>query len=194
MMSKREYRSADLMIGGSADDNDEMIVEGYAAVFNQPTVLWSYDGIDYKEEIDAGAFDNADLSDVIFRYNHSSNVYILARTKNNTLSLTVDNIGLKIRAKIAQTQTGRDFYTLVKRGDIDKMSFGFVVEEEAYNRETHTRRILKFKTITDVSGVDFPAYEGTSIAEGRSAEDLFKKYVVQRNDEEIRKRLLLKLI
>ena len=80
-MNKREYRSADLMIGGSADDNDEMIVEGYAAVFNQPTVLWSYDGIDYREEIDAGAFDNADLSDVIFRYNHSSDVYILAKNE-----------------------------------------------------------------------------------------------------------------
>lgn len=194
-MNKCEYRAADLIVGGANEEtSDEMIVEGYAAVFNQPTILWSYNGIDYKEEIASGAFDNADMSDVIFRYNHSSSVYILARTKNKTLDLTVDEKGLKIRANIAKTQTGKDFYALVKRGDIDKMSFGFIVEEESYNQETHTRRILKFKTIIDVSGVDFPAYDSTELFEGRSAEELFKRYICNKKDVENRKKLLLKLI
>lgn len=196
-MTKCEYRAADLIVGGNnADTSDEMIVEGYAAIFNQPTILWSHNGVDYKEEIASGAFDGADMNDVIFRYNHSSNVYILARTKNNTLNLTIDDKGLKIKANIAKTQTGKDFYTLVKRGDIDKMSFGFIVEEESYNQETHTRRILKFKTIIDVSGVDFPAYDSTELFEGRSAEELFKRYIYNKSEknEEKRNKLLLKLI
>ena len=80
----REYRAMTMMVR-AADDENEMIVEGYATTFNQPYLL--YDGCDYKiiEQIAANAFSECDMSDVIMQYNHEGRVF--ARNKNNTLTL-----------------------------------------------------------------------------------------------------------
>lgn len=144
--------------------NEDMIVEGYALTLNTPTVMWEYEGRKYYEVIAPGALDECDMSDVPFKYNHSDDVMIMARTRNKTLQLTKDAKGLFIKATIAPTQAGKDLYTLIKRGDIDKMSFAFSVEEESYNSESRTRTILKFKKIWDVAAVDTPAYDTTSIS------------------------------
>lgn len=174
-MNKKEERFADL----SGADN--LIVEGYAAIFEKETTLFSYDGIDYKEIIDRNAFQGADLSDVVFKYNHSNDFLILARTTNNTLQLTVDDIGLKITANLADIQAGKDLYGLIKRQDINKMSFAFTVREESYDTKTHTRRILKFDKVFDVSAVDIPAYSDTTI----TARNYFKA------QNELKERLIL---
>ena len=133
-------------------------------VYDSPTMLWEWDGVKYYEVIAKGALDGADMRDVPFKYNHSDGVMIMARTRSKTLELIVDDQGLRIRAKLANTTAGRDLYELIKRGDIDKMSFAFNTLEESYNKETHTRTILKFKRIWDVSAVDIPAYSDTSIS------------------------------
>lgn len=160
-----------------------MIVEGYAAVFNQETVLWEYDGIQYKEIIAPGAFDGCDMKDVPFRYNHNDNVMIMARTRNKTLTLTVDEKGLAIRAILAPTTAGRDLYTLIQRGDVSQMSFAFQVQTDTYDRATHLRTIQKFKKLYDVAAVDIPAYDQTSIGvvEQYSARNYFE---AQREAEE----------
>lgn len=165
-MAEKELRFMDLNVASMTEDDkeEEMIVEGYAVTFDSPTVLYSYEGIDYYEVIDRNALDNADLTDVPFKYNHSDNVMIMARTRNKTLELMKDDKGLKIRASIAPTQAGKDLYTLIKRGDVDKMSFAFTVEEDSYNRDTHTRTIKKIKRLYDVAAVDIPAYDSTSIS------------------------------
>jgi hypothetical protein len=90
-------------------------------------------------------------------------------------------------------------YALIKRGDIDKTSFGFIVDEDAYDSLTHTRRILKFKTLCDVSAVDMPAYEGTSIdvADGSavSARDYFSGRIeIEKLTKENEKRKKLYLL
>jgi HK97 family phage prohead protease len=162
--AKRELRVIELRALDPAPDSNEMIVEGRAVVYDSPTVMWEYDGIKYYEVIQRGALDEADMSDVPFKYNHSDNVMIMARTRNKTLELTKDDQGLLIRAKLADTTAGRDLYTLIKRGDIDKMSFAFTVKEDAYDRDTHTRKINKIKKIWDVAAVDIPAYDDTSIS------------------------------
>ena len=84
-------------------------------------------------------------------------------------------------------------YELIRRGDVDKMSFAFSVKESSYNQETRTRKIIKFKKIWDVSAVDTPAYEDTSIV----ARDFFKAQADAERQameiaEETRKRLRLK--
>lgn len=156
MISKdREYLAFEMR----AKDDEKMIVEGYAAVFNQETVLYSYDGIDYKESISPSAFEAAEMSDVVMNYNHQGKP--TARTKNKTLELLIDSIGLKICAKLSGTEEGRRLYEEIKGGYIDKMSFAFTVLEDAYERETHTRRILRIKRLYDVAAVDIPAYDQT---------------------------------
>ena len=160
-----EYRSADISIVSAYDEEREhrQLVEGYAAVVESPAVICSIDGIQYMEVIDRHAFDDCDFSDVPFKYNHNDSCMVLARTRNNTLQLSVDERGLRIVADLAKTSTGKDLYELIKRGDIDKMSFGFTVKEDSYDSITHTRRILKIDKIWDVSAVDVPAYSETSI-------------------------------
>lgn len=169
-----------------------MIVEGRAVVYDSPTVLFEVEGRKYYEVIKRGALDGADLRDVPFKYNHSDSIMVMARTRNKTLELTPDEQGLLIRAKLANTTAGRDLYELIRRKDIDKMSFAFKVKEDSYDRETRTRTIIKFERIGDVSAVDAPAYGDTSL----SVRDYFSAQVEAERQaadaaEERRKRLLL---
>lgn len=143
------------------EDGDELLIEGYAATFEE-TVLFEHEGVEYKEIIDRNAFTTADMSDVIFNYNHGGKV--IARTRNKTLDLRVDNGGLYINAKVGGTDEGRRIYEEVKGGYIDRMSFAFKVSEDSYDRDTHTRKIIGIKKVWDVSAVDIPAYDSTSIS------------------------------
>ena len=137
---------------------EDMIVEGYAAVFDSVTDLGYY-----KEVIDRKAFDNADMSDIVMKYNHEDSVLPLARTRGGTLTFDIDDHGMKIRARLIDTTQNKDIYKLIKEGILTKMSFAFTVKEESYEYETDTRRILAFDKIFDVSVVDVPAYETTEI-------------------------------
>ena len=179
------------------EKTEKMIVEGYAVRFNDPTVLFEIDGVEYKEVINPDALSHTDLSDVPFKYNHSDNVMIMARTRSKTLTLNVDSEGLFIRAELANTSTGRDLYELIKRGDIDKMSFAFTISDENYDVETHTYTIRAIDKLFDVAAVDFPAYENTSIsARKKSALELERSREIDLEksaDEKRKTKLLLKL-
>ena len=146
----------------AADGENKAVVEGYAAVFDTPTVLYSVEGVDYKEEIASTAFASTEMQDVVMNYNHGGKP--VARTKNNTLTLSVDSRGLKVTADLSGTEEGRRLYEEIKGGYIDKMSFAFVVSEDAYNSDTHTRRIIGIKRLFDVAAVDRPAYDATDIS------------------------------
>lgn len=161
--AKKEIRLAEIRALEPEQGQEEMIVEGRAIVYDSPALMYEIDGLKYYEVIARGALDGADLKDVPFKYNHSDAIMVMARTRNKTLELIPDDQGLLIRAKLANTTAGRDLYELIRRGDIDKMSFAFSVAEDSYDRDTRTRKIIKFKRIWDVSAVDTPAYETTSI-------------------------------
>ena len=175
---------------GEIDEN-VMIVEGYALRYNEPTIITQIDGIDYYEVIDTGALDGADLSDVPFKYNHNDAYLITARTRNKTLELFPDNQGLYIRANLSNTNQGKDLYEAIKRGDIDKMSFAFVVKQERYDRLTRTRHIEKIEKLFDVSAVDIPAYDTTSISARSFFEMEIEKEQKAMEIAESRKKLLL---
>ena len=130
----RQYRSFEVR-AGEVVNNGEMWVEGYAVIFNSPTVLFSDEGIDYCEQIDARAFDNANMDDVIFNYNHTG--HVMARIKNGTLELKIDEKGLFIRARLDGTQEGQEIYRNIKDGYIDKMSFQFTIANDIYDRANH---------------------------------------------------------
>lgn len=161
---KKELRLLDLRAKETAPDSTEMIVEGRAIVFNSPTLIWEYEGTKYYEVVDSRALDGCDMSDVVFRYNHSESVMIMARTRKGSLQLIKDDLGLTIQARLFDIAPARDLYTLIKEGAIDQMSFSFVVCEESYNQDTHTRTILKFKKLYDVAAVDMGAYSDTNIS------------------------------
>jgi len=139
------------------------VVEGYASTF-EPYVLFSIDGIDYSERIEPTAFDNADLSDVVFRLEHQGRVY--ARTSAGTLQLWPDEHGLFTKADLGKTQSARDVFADIEVGNYPKMSFAFAVAEDgdSYDKSTHTRTIHRIAKIYDVSPVSFPANPGTELS------------------------------
>lgn len=193
----REYRNMIMEIR-AADNEEQMLVEGYATTFNQPYML--YDGKYYKviEQIAPTAFQECDMADVIMQYNHEGRVF--ARNKNGTLSLTVDNVGLKITADLGGTDIGRQLYQEIKGGYTDKMSFSFVVGED--KRETTedyetsieivNRTITKIKKIYDVSAVSIPANDLTSISARRYADGVIGNIKAERL-ERAKKKLKLML-
>ncbi|WP_217959559.1 HK97 family phage prohead protease [Acutalibacter muris] len=159
----REYRSLqDFSLVPREEGSEEYRVKGTAVVFDTPTVLYECDGVKYCEIIDRHAFDGCDTSDVIFNYNHGGKV--VARLRNKTLALRVTERGLEVEADLSGTQAGRELYEEIDGGYIDKMSFSFSVREAKYDSVTHTRTITKVKKLYDVSAVDIPAYEETSIS------------------------------
>lgn len=161
--------------------------EGYAATFT-PTILFEIDGVQYIEVVDRNAFVDADMSDVIFNYNHGGKV--LSRTRNKTLTYEIDSNGLFIKANLGGTEEGRRMHEEIKGGYVDRMSFRFSVAEDSYNRDTHTRTILKVKKVYDVSAVDIPAYETTTISARSYFEAVAEK---EKADELAEKRRKLKL-
>lgn len=193
-MGKMEMRMA-LLEPANNDDENKQLVEGYAAVFNQRALIWEseWSGWKYMEVIDRNAFNGADMSDTVFKYNHGDVAMILARASNNTLTMNTDDKGLRISADIIDTNNGTDVYKLIKRGDLNKMSFAFTVKSERTEvdkeNKIYTRTITAFDKIYDVAVVDFPAYDGTSI-QARSKEyfvDLEKNL----QEKQRRKKLLL---
>ena len=143
-------------------EGENMTIEGHAIVFEQPATHGSF-----TETIRRGALDGADLSNVPLRYNHNDNVMVMARTKNGSLRLLTDSTGLLIQADLLDTQSNRDLYASIRAGLIDKMSFAFTVARggDSWNfGETETtREVTKIERLYDVSVVDAPFYEGTSV-------------------------------
>jgi HK97 family phage prohead protease len=125
-------RRFDIQVRAIGDEgSQELWVEGYAARFDSPTVLFEYDGLEYKEQIARDAFKEAKMDDVIFNYNHSGRV--MARTRNKTLQIAVDDSGLFIRARLDGTEEGRSLYSDIQNGYIYRMSFRFTIGQEAYD-------------------------------------------------------------
>ena len=153
-------------------ESDDMTIEGVACVFDTETTLFEWDGVEYKEKVDKDAFKDADVSDVIFNYNHGGRVY--ARTRNDSLHLEVKEDGLHVRISLNPEDEGhKELYRDIKSGLIDKMSYAYTISEDSYDVDKHMRTVLKIKKLFDVSAVDIPAYDSTSIST-RSILDLEK--------------------
>lgn len=155
------------------DEEKGFYAEGYPIVFEQPTVLFEDGGIEYREVIDRHALDETDMEDVIFNYDHKGK--IMARTRNGTLWLTVDEKGLFARMRLDGTQAGREMYEEIKKGYVDRMSFQFSIDPayDDYDPKAHMWTIRKIKRLYDVSAVSFPAYEQTSLdARKRAAQEI----------------------
>lgn len=156
----REYRDFSAGNFHASEDTDSYIVEGYATTFDEP-YDFGYNGL--KECISRSALDGADMSDVIFQFNHEGRV--LARQRNNTLSVMCDDHGLFVRADLGGSEQGRQLYEEIKNGLCDRMSWAFIVDDDGwdYDMGTRTSTITKVSKVFDVSAVSIPANQDTEI-------------------------------
>ena len=170
ILKDREYRDMTMEIRTAEDAPEEeqnrKIVRGYASTFNEPYTLYEDDGWRFDEVVDARAFDDTDMSDVIMQYNHEGRVF--ARISNETLTVTPDERGLLIEADLGGTELGRELFEEIAGGYTNKMSFGFTVDgEEILDTKAEdltVRRITSVRKLYDVSAVSIPANDATSIS------------------------------
>lgn len=176
-MKEKEVRKLDIQFRAEDSEDGKMEIKGYAAVYDSPETY------SYTELIAKGAFDEADMSDVVLRYNHNDNFMVLARTRNKSLDLSVDEKGLYMDAKLQEdVSTHRDIFNAIKSKLIDKQSFAFTVEEDTYDYDTDTRTITKIGKVFDVSVVDQPFYNATDVSVASKNDDFMARR------EELRKK------
>jgi HK97 family phage prohead protease len=158
-MAKIEQR---ISVGGFEvrEDAEGMTFEGYAAIFDSPS-----EPLPFIERIKRGAFNRSltkARNDIKLLWNHDTSA-VLGSTRAGTLKLVEDNRGLKVTATLPNTSLGRDAAVLLKRGDVDSMSFGFSVPSGGDDwNEDGSERVLKSVRLHEVSIVAFPAYTSTA--------------------------------
>lgn len=197
-----EYRA--LEVRANEQEGENYIVEGFATTYNQPYVLWrEYDGKDIyeiREQVDAHAFDEAEMDDVIMQYDHAGRVY--ARTTNGTLELDKANEhGLNTRADLSKTEGARSLYEDIKGGFITQMSMGFTVRDDDFEEigkengaTVYLRTIKKIERLYDVSAVSIPAnyYTEISARSGKPGQklqaELQKKLEARKQEAEAERR------
>lgn len=191
MQIKTEQRYIDIRAITDAADG-EMIIEGYAITYDQPATH-EYGTRKFTEVICKGSLDLTDMKDVPLRYNHNDTWMIMARTRNRSLELIKDEIGLKIRAVLIDTQANRDIYKSIQEGLVDKMSFSFTVpdqgDEWSYGERETIRKVININRLYDVSVVDTPFYDTTSVF-ARSFE-LLENNLKQLDSFDLRKRKII---
>ena len=140
-------------------EDGAMRLSGYAAVFNDASVP-----LPFSERIAPGAFRKtlSETPDVRLLINHEG--LPLARTKNGTLTLSEDEVGLRFDADLPDTTEARDLWTLIQRGDVDQMSFAFRVIRQKWSADRTERTLTEVSLADgDVSVVTYPAYPTTSV-------------------------------
>ena len=201
----REYRDMTMEIRTAETEeapDERKIVRGYASTFNEPYTLYENDDWRFNEVVDARAFDNTDMSDVIMQYDHEGRVF--ARMSNNTLTVVPDEKGLLIEADLGGTELGRQLFEEIRGGYTNKMSFGFTVDgEDILDTKDVDGKALTVRTITsvrklyDVSAVSLPANDATSISVRSLTDGEIERIQAERLEAEAlelrRKKLMLEI-
>lgn len=180
----REYRNLGTFETKS-EEGSEFIVRGYASTF-EPYLMFEDDGIQYFERIAPTAFEDADMSDVVFLRDHTGRV--LARTKNGALNLTTDTHGLLSVTDLGLTSASKEMFEDIRTGNYSQMSFSFVVARGGEHFEEEARKVTRvidrIEKLYDVSAVSFPANPGTDI--GVAYRDLFNGVIERREAERLK--------
>ena len=157
-MNNQEQRSLDSGFE-VRNENDKVVVEGYAARFDDETVI----GGKFAERVARGAFEGADMSNTVALFNHDWNMP-LARVGNG-LELSVDEVGLRYRFELGDQSYARDLAENIRMGNVSTSSFGFTVADDSWERrdDMNLRTINSVGTLFDVSPTTQGAYPTTEV-------------------------------
>lgn len=198
---EREYRSfkaSNFRALESEDESPSYKVVGYFTTFNDEYLLfprtkgWPAE----YEQIDPHAFDQCDMGDVVFQFDHRG--MVMSRKRNGTLTIGMDEHGAWCEAYLGGCEQGRNLFEAIQNGLIDEMSFGFVIYEDSdsngyttYKDESgdyHTT-ITRISVLYDVSAVSIPANPNTEIGEMRKRSYLSARIESDRVEAEEARRM-----
>lgn len=185
---EKRFITGGLEIRKNDDGTESRTIEGYGVVFDS----YSHDLGWFRERVNRSAFENVDMTDVVATFNHDFN-QIMART-TNTLSLTIDDKGVKYSFEAPKTTAGNDLLENVKNGNIRGSSFMFTVGEDRWTFKKSTdevdeREILKVDKLYELGPVTMPAYPETTTSAKRSYDEAFNSVKAKDNAEkEIKER------
>lgn len=168
-MHERRY-TAGAIEARTADTG--LTIFGHASVFDTP-----YDLFGFTEQVARGAFKKSlKEGDVAALWNHDPNV-VLGRKKSGTLRMTEDEVGLYYEVDLPDTQSARDLYTLIQRGDVYQSSFAFEIIKEDWDypkkgEEGQPLRTIREVRLYDVSPVTYPASPSTDVDVARAVRSL----------------------
>lgn len=178
----RDFQITNIEVREAAEGEPEkLIIRGVPCVFNEETLLFRWDNYMVYEQVDERAFDEADMSDVIFNCNHGGRVFSRTRNKSLKLNINREKKRLEMETELWDDDEGhRQLYRDIKRGNIDKMSFAFTIRsQERTTEEVKENDVIVYKVhrkitgidrLFDVSAVDIPAYDATEISARRMFE------------------------
>ena len=141
--------------------NSEHYVEGYAALYEPYVLYHDPDGSPVYERFEPGCFTNADMSDIIYQFDHAGRVF--ARTSNNSLIVEPDDKGLFFAADLGRTEAAREHFDDVKAGMVTKMSWRFRTGDFYWDEASRTIVHRTVAKVYDVSAVSIPANDNTVI-------------------------------
>lgn len=198
ILENRQYRTLPFATPANGEKKNKFdsdcYVEGYATKYD-PYVLFDDGGKIVYEEFVRGCFNNCDMSDVIFQFDHAGKVY--ARQSNNTLTVEADEIGLFVCADLSKTSAARSMYEDIESGLVTKMSWGFFPDYDSLEivetSDSITIRHHNVKKMFDVSAVSIPANNNTEIQARNFADGEISKFMkeIQKRKNHIRKIKLL---
>lgn len=164
-----EVRKFDVMskVETRKDPEGKMILRGVIPYNSRSEEMWGF-----VEEIAPTAFRKtmADRSNVYLFWAHDES-QVLAATGSKSLTLRDTPVGLEWEAELREGSA--DYYQAVERGDVEGVSFGFIVRKEDWDwdQEPALRTLREVHLLEISAGVAFPAYAGAqSEAARRSLE------------------------
>ena len=195
-MRDKNLRYFECEMRASVEDGRH-ILRGTPIVFEEHTLIWEY----WDEVIHRGALDGANLKDMCLFVNHNGDNIALARSKNGkgTLKYNIDDVGMHIEADldVENNTDARALWSAVERGDMSGMSFAFRIEKDGGETWTDVknateppyayREINKISIVHEVSVVNYPAYEATSVSTRSKSEEETLAKLKEMREERSRK-------
>jgi HK97 family phage prohead protease len=158
---------------------------GYVVRWNSLSeIIWD----EFREQFAPGAFreslgSGADVR-ALYEHNHTQ---LLGRTKSGSLTLSEDNMGLRFELTPPDTQLGRDVLTLVERGDISGMSFGFRSLNDTWDTaQKPYLRTVNAADLKEITVTSMPAYPESAVEVARRS--LFNQHPELRGSGDNRRR------
>jgi HK97 family phage prohead protease len=193
-METKEIRTipVTLEIRETNEEDDQRTISGSIKYNTESAEIRDFWGDSFVEEIAEGAFtESLKARDVVGLWSHDTS-QVLGNTKSGTLRIENTKSELRFELDIPDTSVGNDAWALIKRGDVDGVSFGMKVtknkwsSEERDGKKVYKRSILNAE-LHEISPVAFPAYPENEVSV-RSFNEYKKKE--KHADFEYRKRKL----